>query len=184
MNLHNTPSKFGIITILLHWIIGLAVISEFAMGLYMTGLNYYDPMYTTLPFLHESIGIVLAVAILLRICWAIINVHPDPGQGVAVWEHRLSKLVHIAMHTLLIAVVSIGYLLSTAEGDGISVFNWFEVPALSAIVDQQESFSSFWHYWLAWTLIGFASLHAIGALKHHFIDKDETLRRMLGHNKG
>ncbi len=178
--IRNSPSRYGAVAILLHWLIALGVIGEFALGLYMVDLDFHDPDYYELPHIHESVGILLTLAIILRIIWSLINIKPDAGTGVAPWEHIVSRLVHIAMSALLVAIVVFGYLLSTAEGDGIEVFNWFELPPVITSINDQESLSIFWHYWLAWTVICFAFLHAAGAIKHHVIDKDETLRRMLG----
>jgi cytochrome b561 len=178
--IRNTIKRYGAAAILLHWLIALLIIAEFAMGLYMTGLNYYNNMYNILPHLHESIGVVLAALILLRIIWAVVNPRPATGSGVAHWEHLVSRAVHLAMHGLMVAVVCLGYLWSTAEGDSVPVFNWFELPAFFSRIASQEDRFAFWHYWLAWTIISLAAFHAIGALKHHFVDRDETLKRMLG----
>ena len=71
-------------------------------------------------------------------------------------------------------------MISTADGRGIEVFNWFEVPALPALIEQQEDVAGLVHYWLATSLIVLAGVHALAALKHHFINKDKTLLRMLG----
>lgn len=177
--LRNTDSRFGKVAILLHWSIALIVIAEFGVGLYMTGLEYFHPLYNTLPHYHESVGMVLAVLIVVRFFWSAWNIKPAPGAGVGQWEQRASFVVKTLMLTIVIGVIVFGFLLSTAEGDPLKVFNWFELPAL-VLRDSQEDLSLFWHYWLAWTVIALASLHTLGALKHHLIDHDETLRRMLG----
>ena len=68
----------------------------------------------------------------------------------------------------------------TADGEPISVFGWFSVPAtLSGLPDQADVAGEI-HLYLAWALVVFAVLHAFAALKHHFIDRDPTLKRMLG----
>jgi len=83
------------------------------------------------------------------------------------------------LYLLLLAIVLSGYLISTAKGQGISVFGWFELPALITDLPQQADIAGKAHYWLAMILLGCIALHALGALKHHFIDRDSTLRRML-----
>ncbi|GIU09815.1 hypothetical protein TUM4261_18750 [Shewanella sp. c952] len=72
-----------------------------------------------------------------------------------------------------------GYLISTADDRGIWVFDWFEIPSFGAIVDDQADIAGVIHQYAAYSLIGLAIVHAIGALKHHFIDKDSTLLRMI-----
>ncbi|MOA52423.1 hypothetical protein D3C78_1757160 [compost metagenome] len=76
-----------------------------------------------------------------------------------------------------------GYLISTADGRGIEVFGWFTVPATLSGIDGQEDIAGVVHLWLAWGLIGMAALHALAALKHHFIDRDATLSQMLGRER-
>ena len=73
-----------------------------------------------------------------------------------------------------------GYLISTAEGVGIPVFGLFEVPALISNLPDQADVAGVVHLWLAWAVVVFAGLHGLIALKHHFIDRDATLARMLG----
>lgn len=177
--LRNTDSRYGRVAILLHWAIALIVFTQFGVGLYMVDLDYYHPLYHTLPHYHKSTGIVLAALVVFRLLWAAREITPAPGTGVGIWEQRVSYVVKNAMTAVLVAIVVFGYLLSTAEGDPVEVFNWFEIPALMQ-GKGQEDISLFWHYWLAWTIISLAVLHTLGALKHHFIDRDETLRRMLG----
>jgi cytochrome b561 len=73
-----------------------------------------------------------------------------------------------------------GYLISTADGRGVSVFGWFTVPATLHGIDGQEDVAGVVHLTLASTLVAVALLHAGAAFKHHFIDRDRTLKRMLG----
>jgi len=73
-----------------------------------------------------------------------------------------------------------GYLISTADGRPISVFGWFEVPALLTSIPNQEDVAGLVHEYLAWGLVILAGLHGLAALKHHFIDRDPTLLRMFG----
>ena len=73
-----------------------------------------------------------------------------------------------------------GYLISTADGRGISVFGWFDVPASITSIPEQEDVAGAVHFYLAWGLVILAGLHGLAALKHHFIDRDTTLLRMLG----
>ena len=70
-------------------------------------------------------------------------------------------------------------MISTADGRSIEVFSWFEVPALGSVIDNQEDIAGEVHKYLAYGLIGLVILHAIAALKHHIIDKDATLTRMI-----
>ena len=81
---------------------------------------------------------------------------------------------------MLFVIFVSGYLISTATGQGISFFGWFEIPALVTGLPAQAERAGQVHYWVAIGVLGLAALHALGALKHHFLDRDDTLRRMLG----
>lgn len=178
--LKNSSYRYGTVTIVVHWIAALVVIGQFCFGLYMVSLDYYDPNYQALPHYHKSIGVLFALLLLFRILWNLGNLLPGPAAGVAQWEHRIARLMQVSMLTLLLAIVVLGYLISTADGKSIQVFDWFEVPAAITSIENQEDWAGYWHYWLAVSLMVLAGLHALAALKHHFINHDATLLRMLG----
>ncbi|MFZ1872669.1 MAG: cytochrome b/b6 domain-containing protein, partial [Chania sp.] len=84
------------------------------------------------------------------------------------------------LYTVLFAILISGYLISTADGQAISVFGWFDVPASLTGIPQQADTAGTIHLYLAWVVVVLSALHALAALKHHFIDRDVTLKRMLG----
>lgn len=79
----------------------------------------------------------------------------------------------------MLVVMTSGYLISTAEGRGVSVFGWFEVPAVISDLPNQATLAGNIHWYSALLLILLAAGHALAALKHHFIDRHDTLTRML-----
>ncbi|HSH29896.1 MAG TPA: cytochrome b [Thiohalobacter sp.] len=177
--LRNTSTSYGWISILLHWLVALVIIGLFALGLWMTDLTYYDPWYREAPAIHKSVGILLFLALLLRLVWLGCNPRPVPLSNHKPWERRLAHWTHVLLYALPLLVMVSGYLISTADGRPVEVFGWFSVPATISGYDQQEDIAGEIHEILAFILIGLASVHALAALKHHFIDRDRTLRRML-----
>lgn len=175
--MRNSNSSWGWTSIILHWLSALTVIGLFALGWWMVDLDYYSEWYRDAPHLHKSIGILLALATLLRLLQRFKKARPE-ALGKA-WEVKLSHLTHGLMYILLLAIFTSGYLISTADARGIDVFNWFTVPGFGELVENQEDLAGEVHEWLAWSLIGFVVLHALAAIKHHIIDKDKTLTRML-----
>ncbi|GAB3022532.1 cytochrome b/b6 domain-containing protein [Bowmanella dokdonensis] len=163
--------------LLTHWLSAVALIGLFALGWWMVDLTYYSDWYKTAPHIHKSVGILLALLTLARIGWRISRGRPE-AIGKA-WEIRLSHFVHILIYLLLITIFTSGYLISTADGSAIDVFNWFSVPGLGEFVENQEDLAGEFHEYLAYGLMGLVLLHTAGALKHHFLDKDKTLIRML-----
>ena len=94
--------------------------------------------------------------------------------------NRLINAVHWILYALLFAIVITGYLITTADGRDLDVFNWFSLPASITSFDNQETLMGNWHRWAAYVLAGLVVMHILAALKHHFIDRDATLKRMLG----
>lgn len=178
-SLTNTKARYGQVAITLHWLVALAVIGLYLLGLYIGSLSYYDPAYRTVPHWHKSIGLLLAFIMIFRICWRLLTPQPAPLAGHHYWEQVGAKLGHLALYVLLLAVLFSGYLISTADGRAINLFNWFALPALPTLMENQEDIAGEAHFILATLLICLAALHALAALKHHFIDKDTTLKRML-----
>lgn len=180
MRLKNSHTRYGLVAIVMHWTVALSVIGLAILGLWMVDLTYYSPYYRSGPFWHKSIGITLFALLVLRLLWRCFNPRPAHLPNHKPWELRLASLVHLLLYGLLFVIVISGYLISTATGQGISVFGWFELPALISGLPQQADRAGAVHYWVAMTVLGLATLHALGALKHHFFDRDDTLRRMLG----
>ena len=180
MRWRNTSTSWGWPAILMHWLVAVTVFGLFGLGLWMTELDYYSLWYRQAPDLHRSIGILLLLVILLRLAWRWLNKTPAALPNHRPWEVRAAHIAHRLLYLLPLAVMVTGYLISTADGRSISVFGWFDIPALYTGIDQQETVMGDLHRILSWSLIGISALHAAGALKHHFIDRDTTLTRILG----
>lgn len=179
MKLKNTEHAYGALSIVIHWLFALAAFGLFGLGLYMVELTYYDHWYRGALALHESVGVTLFALLLVRMLWRLVNVQPKPVPGSA-WEHAAAVLVHGLLYLLPLLLMLSGYLIATADGRSLAVFDWFALPALPALIDNQEDFFGEVHELLAWGLIALAGIHTAAACKHHFIDKNHTLKRMLG----
>ena len=180
MQFRNTSARYGLVSVVLHWLVALVVFGLFALGFWMVGLSYYDPWRQSAPDLHKSIGILLFAVMLLRVLWRQLNPAPAALASHGRLTRLASKLGHGVLYLGLFGVMISGYLISTADGRGIEVFGLFSVPATLTGISQQEDIAGAIHEYLAWGLVIFAGLHGLAALKHHFIDRDSTLLRMFG----
>lgn len=180
MQWRNSPSSYGLLSVLMHWSVALLVFALFGLGVWMVDLGYYSSWRQTAPALHKSFGLLLFALLLLRWLWRFCSPLPAPLSSYSRLTRLAAKFGHSLLFFGLFAVLVAGYLISTADGRGISLFGWFEVPALFAAFNNQEDIAGWVHKYLAWALVIFAGLHALAALKHHFIDRDSTLKRMLG----
>jgi len=176
----NTQSYYGWLTIVLHWLSAIIIIGLFSLGLWMVDLGYYHSWRKAGPELHQSIGLTLLMIMVIRLVWRFIQISPQPLTSYKRYEIQAAKIVHALLYLLIFLIMISGYLFSTAEGEGIVYFNQFIIPGLGAIMENQEDLMGYFHQYAAYLLIFVVVLHAIAALKHHFIDKDATLLRMFG----
>lgn len=176
----NTQHSYGLLSISLHWLSAVLVIGLFALGYWMVDLSYYDSWYQTAPDLHKSIGILLFALMVIRIISKISQIQPTPLSSYSKFEKITGHLVHQLLYVLIFLIICSGYLISTADGRGIDVFSLFTVPSIGELFTDQADTAGFIHEYAAYTLIAIVVLHMLAAFKHHFVDKDNTLKRMLG----
>lgn len=179
-SMRDSADRFSLLSITFHWLLAIGYFGLFGLGWYMVGLSYYDPLYNQLPTLHKSFGILLLIILIAQILWRLINRRPDPIEALARWEVLAATMIHRILFAGVLLVLVTGYLIPTAAGVGISVFDWFEVPAIIQGLSEQEDKAGLIHKYLSYTILAIAVLHMLAALKHHFFNRDQTLRRMLG----
>ena len=83
LSARNTLQTYGWVSILLHWIMAIALLGMYAVGTYMVELDYYDSLYHTLPNLHKSVGILLGLLLLVRLAWLYSQPRPSPANSIA-----------------------------------------------------------------------------------------------------
>jgi len=176
----NSHNHWGMITIVIHWLSTIIIFGLFGLGLWMVELDYYDAWYRKAPDIHKSIGILLLVLTLVRLVWRRSNSTPVALDSHNSRKRRIAEVTHYSLYLLLITIMLSGYLISTADGHEIVVFNWLPIPATIYGIDMQEDIAGKIHLWLAICLVSLAVIHAMAALKHHFVDRDQTLKRMFG----
>lgn len=177
----NQVKNYNPIARAIHWISALVIFAMFGLGLWMMDLTYYSSWYKTAPHWHKSVGILLAALTVFRLLWKMFTKSPKiEGSAVVV---KAAHAAHHLIYLLLFVLFFSGYLISTSDGRGIEVFNWFVIPGAGELFPNQSDIAGQIHYYTAIALIGLAVLHAAAALKHHFVDKDNTLRKMIGASK-
>lgn len=179
----NGKNHYGWISIFTHWIMAIIIFFMFGLGLYMVTLTYYDAWYKDSLSLHKSLGIIIFSLLVFRVFWRITNTKPKPLPGQK-WEQVSAHWMHRGLYLFMLLVMISGYLISTANGRAIIVFDLFNVPALPWAIENQEDIAGVIHKYLAWLLIAMTTGHALAAIKHHFINKDNGLTRMLKTNTG
>lgn len=176
MLIGDTKAGYGVITRVTHWVMAVAIIGLFGLGLWMVDLSYYSPYYNLAPDIHRSVGMLLLALLVLRFCWRLVNPQPDDSE-LSPFERRAALFVHWGFYPLLLALMVSGYLISTADGRAIEVFDWFSVPALVEKKGLEDTAGNV-HEILAYITIAVAAVHAAASLKHHFVDRSRILTRM------
>ncbi|MBV1863156.1 MAG: cytochrome b [Rhodobacteraceae bacterium] len=181
MQIKSTDESYGLIARLLHWGMAAAILAMFALGYWMRTLDYYSPWYKQAPDIHKGVGMILMALLVFRMLWRVLDHRPDDKDLKAI-ERKLSHLLHTGFYLLLVVLMIAGYLIATLDGRVIDVFGWIEVPSLHTQKGLEET-AGWIHEFLAYLLMGLVALHAAAALKHHFVDRDKTLLRMLRSGK-
>jgi polyisoprenoid-binding protein YceI len=117
--------------------------------------------------------------VFLRIFWRLINPMPTAAKHTPLWQKSAAKIAHYALYVLMIIMPLSGWLMSSAAGFPVSVFGLFTLPDLIAPNNGVRMLMEQVHTLIAYAIIALVSIHILAALKHHFIDKDNTLRRIL-----
>lgn len=180
----DTQQQLSLTTRTLHWLVALFVIGLVCVGFYMSTYEIWS-LYP----IHKAFGVIALLVILPRIVWRLKNRWPTPVRDYPAWEHKLAVLTHwvLILGTLIMPIS--GFIFSGAGGHGVDVFGLVLAPANpnpanpaevipfnETMADAGHEIHEFVGYIMAIAII----LHIAGALKHHILDKDRTLLRMLG----
>ena len=163
----------------MHWAIAIAVIALFISGIWMVDLDYYNIWYTRAPHWHKSVGLLLLSLFLFSVIWRFLTDKPSYEKSISQKERLMARFVQFLMSFLILLVIISGYLITTENGESVSVFSWFNIPAVFKISDSFVDLPGDAHRLMAYGLIGLALMHAWAALYHHIIKNDRTLLKML-----
>ena len=185
--MHSTNSalpapRYTGVSIALHWVLALALVGIFVMGNYMADLPF-SPQRLKLYNWHKWAGITILTLSALRLLWRATHkppVLPASIEGaMPAWQVRTYHATHTVMYALFFAVPLMGWAYSSAAGFPIVVFGVLPLPDFVPASKELAEMLKPLHGLLAWALAGLVGLHVAAALKHHFIDKDGLLQRML-----
>jgi cytochrome b561 len=173
------PARWSALLIALHWLAGALILELVVHGLLMVHAGLTAAAAFGLYQSHKSIGFVVlaltAARLLLRIA------HKAPRPLGAAWERVLARLVQAALYALTIGAVASGWLVVSTSPLPIPTrfFGLFVIPDLARPNARLFAAAGFAHSIAAWSIAGLAALHAAGAVKHHVVDRDDVLTRML-----
>jgi cytochrome b561 len=178
MPIRNTTARWGAIAQLFHWVIVALIITQFVLINIEQGLPLGLHKLVALAR-HKSVGITILGLAILRIVWRLMNPTPALPNTLKPYERLLAHITHKSLYALLFIMPLTGWMMSSARNFPVSWFNLVQLPDLVSPNRALYETLHTTHAVLAWLLVGVAVLHVLAALKHHFVLKDDTLRRML-----
>jgi cytochrome b561 len=165
-----------------HWTIAALIVIQFTLAWMQDDLPLGMHKLTLLAR-HKSFGMTILMLAVLRLAWRLFNPAPPLPEGMSKLEQLLAKITHIAFYVLLFAMPLTGWLMSSAKNYSVSWFGLFTWPDMIAPDEQRFEFLKSTHDALSVLLLSIAILHILAALKHHFWNKDDVLKRMLPFTK-
>ena len=178
MCLWNTKEKFGLSMRFLHWSIFLLFIAQFFL---VYRREYFsDDMPQKLDYIlrHKAIGVVILLFTITMLIARYIGTRPPFPENMPPVQKKVARVMHFCLYASMLLMPISGYLMSTFSGYGISFFGWFQLPKLVAEHKAYAQCCYQFHQMLSYVIIALVSAHVIAAIYHHFVKKDNVLKRM------
>lgn len=167
-------------TVVLHWLVAVGLIGMIAFGTFI-GQMESGPEKTALVQIHKSCGIIVGALALLRLIWRAHEGFPKSVALLERWEARLARVSHNLLLLTSVALPVTGILKSITYARSVEVFGLPVIPKLMAEKSETwNEIASVAHTSLAVLLASLIVIHAAAALRHHFVKRDDTLRRIAG----
>lgn len=179
MPVKDTHDRFGLVSIFFHWTMAAAIITAIAIG-WILDTMAKGPDKIEMVATHKLLGIAILTMAILRLGWRLLSPAPKPSKEQNPKWHNVARAGHFALMALMVLVPLSGWAMSNAAGHPVSFFGLFAMPELMEASKGSKEVMSWVHTILADTFALLIIGHILFALKHHFIFKDNTLKRMLG----
>jgi cytochrome b561 len=169
---------YSLISRVNHWIVAIGMIGMLGFGLYLSFGGLEREAKGPLVSIHRSLGVLILIFGSWRILWRIFQRFPSPATAMPAWQERVSKITHCCLLVGIFLMPASGIASTVFRGRSVDVFGWYAIPAQTE-VPWIVGTASFIHTYLGYFLVALIVLHIGAALKHHFVDRDSTLRRMI-----
>ena len=174
----DSGARYTRVAIALHWLIAFALIGSFSVGLYMVDLPL-SPQKLRIYSWHKWAGVTIFLCVVLRLGWRLRHPPPELPAAMPAWQRRLAGASHVLLYLLMVAVPLSGWLMSSAKGFQTV---WFGVLPLPDLLDKNKELGDLlreFHILLNFGMATLVFVHVGAALKHHFLDRDDVLARMI-----
>jgi cytochrome b561 len=182
MAARSTTERWGWVTRALHWSIALMIFGMLAAGLFAVSLDRSAPAgemnYYAVIDVHKSFGLLIVMLAAFRVLWRSGEKSPTIPP-TPMWELVLARVSQKLLYVGLFLMPVTGFLWASAYGEPVRFFS-FKLPTIIHLAGEQAKLAHHIHIYTAFVLMGIVALHFAGAMKNHFIDKNDVLRKMLG----
>jgi cytochrome b561 len=180
---------YSVVTMTLHWLTAVAIVLLLVAGLWMTDAikhpetrNFAYKVYQW----HKGLGLTVLVLTALRIGWRLANPPPPLPATMTAFERAGASFTHAAFYVLLLAIPLAGWAMVSASPLGLptivfGLFEWPHIPVLAGLEDKKFAEDAFKaaHKYMGFGLMALLGLHVAAAMKHHLVNRDDVLARML-----
>lgn len=171
-------TKYTLPARLLHWLVALGIFAAFGLALTVDDMPLSLTKLKLINY-HKWIGITVLGLVALRLLWRLGHRPPPTNAQMAGWEKAVAAGVQVLLYVLMFGVPLGGWLYSSAKGYPVVWLGLVPLPNLTEKNEELAVTLKEMHEIGGWTIIILSVLHAAAAFKHHFIQRDDTLKRML-----
>ncbi len=180
------PQRYTGVAMALHWLIALGIVAQLSLGLAMTKIAMARMTEFQLYQLHKSIGITVLLLVLLRVLWRLGHRPPALPDALPAIERVAAKGTHWVLYLFMLGLPITGWMLVSVSPYNLPTvlfgrIPWPHLPIFTDVEDKGpiEDVMKAVHAYAAWVLVAIVAVHSAAALRHHFIKRDDVLRRML-----
>lgn len=161
----------------LHWLMAALLIAQWLGGKVGQAMDA-SPTKIDVMLTHKSTGIVILLLATVRLGWRLYRGVPAPAAGLARWQLVSARAGHVLLYALMIALPLTGWLYNSAKGRALEIYWTVPWPAIAPRSEALEHWAEEAHELLATAFAAILAAHVLAALWHHFVRRDDTLRRM------
>jgi cytochrome b561 len=174
----DSPARFTRTAIALHWLVAVLIIGNLSFGLYIVDLDF-SPAKLRYFSWHKWVGVTVFMLVTIRLLWRLTHPAPALPASMPAWEKRAAHASHVLLYVLFFAAPLSGWLFSSAAGFQTVYLGQFPIPDLLQKNKEVADVLKFVHRGVNYTMGAVIALHTAAALKHHFVERDDVLVRML-----
>ncbi len=172
------PIAYTRTAIALHWLVAVLILAALLLGLVMTEMPL-SPQKLKFYSWHKWLGVTVFLLVVLRLAWRVTHRPPPLPASLPAWQRSAAEATHWLMYALMLAIPLSGWLMSSAKGFQTVYLGVIPIPDLLAKDEALGNLLDIVHQVLAYGLIALLVVHVAAALKHHWVDRDDVLTRML-----